>query len=749
MRALSAFIATLGLILAGLPAAASAAPGPSWHAMLADMAATSGAAPEVRLNSTTGQARFLRLDRPLAPFSLAPESDFTAREQSAQDFLAGYGRLFGLSAQAEELLPGRAKAALGGGVFQKFAQTYRGLPVIAGELAVQTDGYGRVATVSGGIAPDLSLSVAPEVEAAAARATALAASARYDRLEAALLSATEPELAVYDPGLLEQSDAPARLVWRITITAGDTLPLRRLVLVDAHSGELVLTFNQVQEALDRSVYDKDNNIASQTLPGTPDELMRVEGQPASGLADVDLAYDYLGLTYDFYYTWHGRDSVDGHGLPLVATTRYCRPTYACPYANAAWTGSQMVFGDGYATALDVVAHELTHGVTENESNLYYYMQSGAINESLSDVWGEAVELNSYNPHYSVAFDERWLMGQHLPIGAIRNMAYPPQFGDPDHMGSELYWCDETDNGGVHTNSGVGNKAFALAVDGGTLNGSFFKPMGFAKMLPVWYRAATCYLVSGSQYENLADALVSSCRDLLGQNGLDEEDAIQLEAIIEATGMQEQPAACPAEQAEICPVGSANDRFLDDLEHGPDNWVVTNATGSISWDRQTEGYAASATHALYAQSCASRTDTSVAMTADVIVPAGGRLHFRHTFGFEHDGTDEYYDGGVVEYSANGGGSWQDAGPYLAENGYNGSISPYWGNPLAGRQAFVGNSHGYISTRLDLSPLAGQSVRFRFRYGDDGFLAVLGWMVDDVRIYTCPAPPVTQFMMLLLE
>jgi hypothetical protein len=122
-----------------------------------------------------------------------------------------------------------------------------------------------------------------------------------------------------------------------------------------------------------------------------------------------------------------------------------------------------------------------------------------------------------------------------------------------------------------------------------------------------------------------------------------------------------------------------------------------------------------------------------MTQSIQLPAGAFMHFNQSYGFENDSTTGY-DGGVVEYSTNGGASWTDAKPLFEGNGYNGTIdSP--GNPLNGRQAFVGESNGYISSRINLSSLVGQSVRFRFRIGTDSFGNDYGWFIDDVRIYTC--------------
>ncbi|HEU5103728.1 MAG TPA: hypothetical protein VFU22_32150, partial [Roseiflexaceae bacterium] len=128
------------------------------------------------------------------------------------------------------------------------------------------------------------------------------------------------------------------------------------------------------------------------------------------------------------------------------------------------------------------------------------------------------------------------------------------------------------------------------------------------------------------------------------------------------------------------------------------------------------------------------DYSIAMTRDVAIPAGAHLHFRHAFELERD-TTGVYDGGVVEYSDDGGGTWNDAGPLFSENGYTGVIDAMSSNPLHGRQVFSGNSRGYYSSRLDLSALAGQDVRFRFRIGTDQYVDALGWFIDDIRVYTC--------------
>ena len=145
----------------------------------------------------------------------------------------------------------------------------------------------------------------------------------------------------------------------------------------------------------------------------------------------------------------------------------------------------MVYGEGLRAADDVVGHELTHGVTEFTSGLFYYAESGAINESMSDVMGELIDLGTPSDPDLPA--DRWQVGEDLPLGAIRSMSNPPAFGDPDRMTSPLFVGASGDSHGVHTNSGVNNKAAFLITDGGTFNGQTVVGLGLdedrADLLP--------------------------------------------------------------------------------------------------------------------------------------------------------------------------------------------------------------------------------------------------------------------------
>jgi Zn-dependent metalloprotease len=185
---------------------------------------------------------------------------------------------------------------------------------------------------------------------------------------------------------------------------------------------VLLRFSQRPEALDRAVHTAGGTNAQ------PGLLLRSEGDPATGNLDADKAYDYMGSAYDYYFDRHGRDSFDGSGGLLTATVDFCPDAADCPYANAFWDGVQLVFGAGMSRADDVVAHELTHGVVERTANLFYYMQSGALNEGFADIFGESVDLENGMGNDSGGV--RWVFGEDLPIGPVRNMMNPNAFGTP-------------------------------------------------------------------------------------------------------------------------------------------------------------------------------------------------------------------------------------------------------------------------------------------------------------------------------
>lgn len=514
--------------------------------LINELSKLSGGKVHVGYRSGTGNVRLLRAEPGAAipqPFVLPRDA---TPELAARSFLGKYGILFGIADPSKELTVKRERKADRGRSFVRFQQMHQGIPVIGGELIVQMDSKKDVLSVNGKISPAPAVPTSAVFPSESAKEKALEMVGATYQIDGVLLKVSEPELWIYNPALLGKGPNLNTLVWRMEVKPTETRPIRELVLVDATSGEIVLHFNQIDSALNRKIYDHDNTYGK-PLPGGSGDLKRSEGQGPSGITDVDLAYDYAGDTYNFYSTYHGRDSLDNAGMDLISTTRFCPDFFNCPYQNAFWYSgdgiqSQMVYGEGFASADDVVAHEMTHGVTEHESNLIYYNQSGAINESFSDIWGEFVDLT--NGRGNDAPSVRWKIGEDLPpeIGVIRDMSDPTVFGDPDRMLSSNYWNHQCDNGGVHINSGIGNKAAYLMTDGDSFNGKTVAGIGISKVAKIFYEAQTNLLTTSSDYNDLADALQQACTNLTGTNGITASDCQEVVNAIIATEMNQTPPA---------------------------------------------------------------------------------------------------------------------------------------------------------------------------------------------------------------
>jgi Zn-dependent metalloprotease len=273
----------------------------------------------------------------------------------------------------------------------------------------------------------------------------------------------------------------------------------------------------------RSVYDAGG---TETLPG---KLVRKEGEPASGDESTDEAYDGLGHTHRLYADIFGRNSINGEGLPLDATVHFGKL-----YDNAFWDGRQMVFGDGdgevfqsFTRSLSVIGHELAHGVTQYSAGLAYRNQAGAINESISDVFGALVE--QYLNKQSVK-EASWLIGEGLFTpqvdgAALRSLKAPGTAYDDDVLGKDpqpdsmdSYVRTSADNGGVHINSGIPNRAFYLVAE--ALGSNAWEAPG-----QIWYDALTSgSLPVTATFGVFARATASSAVELFG-SGSPEHDAV--------------------------------------------------------------------------------------------------------------------------------------------------------------------------------------------------------------------------------
>lgn len=654
---------------------------------------------------------------------------------TSEAFLEHFGHRFGLKDASTEAEVARTLDAGRSRTVTRFEQIHDGVPVVGGEIAVMTDGSGGVISASGEVSPDLEVPTTPGISAGAARDAAVESVAKEHHVNESDLDGGKATLSIYDPALVGPEGGPTRLVWRFEVRGGHHGDIDQFVLVDAERGGIALSFSQIAHAKDRRVCD---NANTSTLP-CASPYTRSEGGAPAGEVNTDAVYTILGHTYDFLSSHFQIDSIDDAGLPLIGTVNY-RESSSVEYRNAFWNGTQTVFGADLGQADDVVAHEVAHGLTQYTSDLFYYYQSGAINEMMSDVFGEFVDLT--NGYGMDTTGVRWQLGEDSTAfgGAIRNMADPPAFSDPDRMTSVHYYEGASDRGGVHTNSGVGNKAAFLMTDGATFNGHTVTGMGIAKVARVYFEAQML-LTSGSDYLDLYHALIQGCTNAIGGTaGITAANCVEVTDAVDAVEMDGEPAVDFNSHAPICPDGfMPDDVFFDGIEtHPSSRWTQQVITGANRWrwdspDNYGGPFAHSGRHSLYADDWpASSTDSAYAQNVARTVPADAYLHFAHAYGFETN-----FDGGVLEYSTDGGTTWLDAGPLFTHNGYDGTLPS--GNPLGARGAFRNDSHGYITSRVDLASLAGQNIRFRFRMGLDSSVSDWGWWVDDIRMYTCVLAP----------
>ena len=610
----------------------------------------------------------------------------------------------------------------------RFQQLHNGVPVTGGELLIHLKG-GLVVAAQSEVLVDSDFESTPRISAEDALKRAQELMRRLDPA-ARQPAFSAPRLEVFNQGILQEGTYPTRLTWYLE---ANTERVQEAIWVDATTGGIALNFNQLATALNRRIHTADS---TDTLPG---RLIRTEGGAATGDPDADFAYLFAGDTYNYFFTQHGRDSYNSAGAALISTVHSC--SGACPLANAFWNGTQMVYGEGYSRADDVVGHELTHAVVNYSANLFYYMQSGALNESYADIFGESMDQTNNRGNDSASV--KWELGEDLPGGAIRNLANPRMYGNPGKVSDPEWHTDQnSDAGGVHINSGVPNRAFALMVDGGTFNGRSVTAIGLQAAGKIQYRALTRYLTSGANFLDNYKALLQACQDLIGTSGITAATCTQVKTATEAVEMN-GPIPLNAPIPALCPAGqTVTTLFQDDFETTvAGNWFKRTLRGTGSWVVPDTGWAKSGTRMAWGEAFPTFNDAALEMAKSFALPSRARLQFNHGYAFEVDWSSAY-DGGVIEFSEDGGVTWRDAGNLIiAGDRYdpNAPIDSWTGNSLAGRLAFVGSSFGYTASQLDLTSLAGKSVRFRFRVGTDELVGHTGWVVDDVLLYACNSTP----------
>ncbi len=424
-----------------------------------------------------------------------------------------------------------------GTVQTHYQQTVAGADVLGGQVTVLKDATGAQTAVIGAHFSALQ----PTNSVKLTKAAAIAAAARALSLPGARAAG------------LKLDPRNGRLFYEVETKGANA---RRVQWVDASSGTVLKSYDALMEGQGVGVKDDTKSIDTTQQAGGLWQLVTADGRqktydaqngttrPGVIMTDPDNVWDlkvplnpspsqppgvdahyYANLIDDFYGDTFRRNSIDNAGMPIISTVHYDKG-----YCNAFWDGAQMTYGDGDGVAckslsggLDVVGHELTHGVTEFTSGLIYEGESGALNESFSDMMGNTAEFYADSKGLDPSVKPDWLIGEDvIPAGVygganpgFRNMGDPQDDGDPDHY-SEKY-TGTSDNGGVHTNSGIPNHAYYLAVNGGKNAGCIpnntsghahtadcgvsVPALGLAAAEQVFYKGFT----SLTEYANFCDA----------------------------------------------------------------------------------------------------------------------------------------------------------------------------------------------------------------------------------------------------
>ena len=889
----------------------------------------------VSAESATGRVGFIRV----APAGDLSPTD-TARTalgaaDKASDYLTQFAPAFGATPGQLRQTGVRSNRY---GTTVKFEQVHRGVPVFGSMLLAHLDTQGDLTSVNGYSAPGVDISVTPRRSAGQAAARAVRA-VRADppshngaKADTTGIRAASTDLVVYRTGATRGVAGENVLTYVVEVTNGSNI--RDMVFVDANAGKLLNRYSVMDEGLDRHVFEQ------QFIPRAE---VWAEGDPFPGDLNVDQQNIVLGSgeAYWFFKNVFDRDSYDGNGASMNTVNN--DPTIACPNAN--WNGTTTNYCNG-VTSDDVVAHEWGHAYTEFTHGLIYQYQSGALNESYSDIWGETVDLingrmdddESLSPRtvgqcsrftrgaismvinspasaagpctaapaaFGPVFDRagvtanvvvgrdranaagpsptdgctrltnatavaakfvyvdrgtctfqvkannaaaagakgivvgdnvgdrapismsgtadiyglmvtladggrikaagtvnatitasgtaavdnshRWLIGEDASAfgGAIRDMWTPTCYNDPGKVSDAQYFCDTDDSGGVHSNSGVPNHAYALTVDGGTFNGTRVTGIGLIKAAAVYFRAMTAYQTPTTDFADHADALKSACVDLVGQplnnlsvrpndssvssERISARDCRTFDAVAAAVQLRREPTQCnfqpmfDQDPPALCGADTTTrEVFSENFEDGLNGWdtaseVVFRGASGSPWvaddtlPKDPDGIHVTAAYGPapdqgQCDGSASDFSSSDSIISPVIsIPSGPAVARKLSFD-HYVATELGFDGGNVKY--NTGTQWQviPATAYTFNApGRLATAAEGSTNPMAGQPGFTGTDGGEVTgswgtSQVDLSALGitgGQDLRLRFDIGRDGCGGIDGWYVDNIAVTVCQA------------
>ncbi|XXF76930.1 M4 family metallopeptidase [Myxococcaceae bacterium GXIMD 01537] len=503
----------------GSPTPSTEETGPKVEAADIQQAADALSSVEVVNVSSEGIPTFVRgslgkSDQALQGFALG------AAHSNIQRALPGVARLFRLD--AADLAVKRVSQDARGNTYVRYGQKLNNLEVVGAELLVHVNKGGEIFAANGSARGGSKLAATPKLAAAQALTKA-----REDAARSGSTVRGEPRL-VYVRSSLDQG---LYLAYEVRVSGGtrDGAPVEDLIYVDANGGSLVDRHPLVHTALNRAVYSANNGTS---LPGT---LKRSEGGAAANDTHVDTNYAKLAETYNCYSTNFGRDSYNNAGALLKSTVHY-----SSNYVNAYWNGTQMVYGDGdgvNSTQLgldsDVTTHELTHAVTENESNLTYSGQSGGLNEAMSDIFAAFCE--SWTSGTWSTSNDVFMVGEDIWTPATSGDALRYMY-DPAKDGASLdYYPNYTSSTDVHYSSGIANLAFTLLAKGGThprgKTTVAVTGLGVEKAGHIFYEANANCLTASSTFADAKTCTESKATTLYGAT-----DAASVTQAWEAVGV---------------------------------------------------------------------------------------------------------------------------------------------------------------------------------------------------------------------
>ena len=945
-------LALLGAGLAAIPATvasqASASPAPS--SVAPDQSLVQGirnaASGNVSIASrrATGQVGFARV---AAGGDLLPDvsgSGKAAAAAKADQYLASYGGAFG--AGQGQLTRSAVTADSAGGFTASYTQSYKGVPVFGALLKAHVNAEGALTSVNGYAAPGIDMSVTPRVSKgdAASRAVALVKTSPSMAINGGTakvqdLKVVSNQLMVYRTGVTKGDAGENHLAYVSEVRDGHAV--REAVVFDAQTGKQLNRWSMMDNDLDRRLYETSYD------PADPDtNLVYTEGDPIPGVMNADQTDEVVtsGESYWFFEDTFNRDSYDGNGATRITVNN--DPTIACPNAN--WNGITTNYCTGVSSD-DVVAHEWGHAYTEYTSGLIYQWQSGALNESYSDVWGETLDLinkrddegegdldnkrpvgvcslytrvavelfvtqpasighcdaapANFGPTITAAgisddvvignpvtgcpsftnaaaisgnfvyvdrgpagcsFQQklnsamaagatgiivgnnaatapismsgtgtipglmitqakgteiktaagtgtvtatmratdttpkadsyRWLVSEKATAfgGAIRDMWVPNCYGDPGKVSDTEYVCDTSDQGGVHSNSGVPNHAYALLVDGGTFNNTTVTGIGLTKAAHIWWQAQSNYLTPVSNFTDMADAIEASCADLVGKQltalrfGPNEHDTYdkkitaadctQVHNAATAVQLRTEPVQCdfgplldPNTPESLCGLGTATKTaFSEDFEGSITAWDTSDfdvafpggihqpwefsrdlPPGNLSPGNTRSALGPAPNKGVCNGAAGDFSSVDYLTSPSITVGAAGDLANSARLSFDHSiQTEIGFDGGTVQISKDAGANWitVPASAYeFNEPTVLATAAAGNTNPLEGEPGFTGTDGGktqsdWGTSIIDLSDPAlavanGSAIKVRFAVGRDGCGGVVGWFVDNIKVTTC--------------